>query len=247
MSVSRSLRFHILERDNHTCHYCGRRPPEVVLQVDHVVSIALGGSDTPDNLITACRDCNTGKGARVRINRADIERATAQVVADAVHNTAAREADAFDVADLMGTWTDTFSEYARRPSGESLSRYRASIGTNEVLDAIQITERHFRGYGGASSGAINYFHGVCRNKERAASNALDPTILLAYIKREVKRRNSGRNLLDDETPVDIWDIPEFHEFDEAWVFAQMDRFRSQGVVEWASDEPDDFRIQLVAA
>lgn len=36
-------------------------PPDVVLTVDHVVPVSLGGSDDPSNLVAACRDCNAGK------------------------------------------------------------------------------------------------------------------------------------------------------------------------------------------
>lgn len=63
MSVSKSLRFQVLRRDNHTCRYCGRTAPEVKLAVDHVNPTALGGRDEPENLVTACEDCNNGKSA----------------------------------------------------------------------------------------------------------------------------------------------------------------------------------------
>lgn len=63
MAVSKRLRYEILRRDNHACRYCGRAAPNVELAVDHVVPTALGGSDEPDNLITACVDCNSGKSA----------------------------------------------------------------------------------------------------------------------------------------------------------------------------------------
>jgi 5-methylcytosine-specific restriction endonuclease McrA len=35
----------------------------VVLEVDHVVPRAEGGSDDTMNLVTSCFDCNRGKGA----------------------------------------------------------------------------------------------------------------------------------------------------------------------------------------
>lgn len=35
--------------------------PDVVLHVDHVLPKALGGADDPSNLVTACKDCNSGK------------------------------------------------------------------------------------------------------------------------------------------------------------------------------------------
>jgi len=61
VAVSKRLRFEILRRDNHTCYYCGRKPPEVELTVDHVVPKALGGTDEAKNLVAACTDCNGGK------------------------------------------------------------------------------------------------------------------------------------------------------------------------------------------
>lgn len=61
MAISRRLRFEILRRDNYTCRYCGATSPDVTLTVDHVRPITLGGTDLPDNLVTACTDCNAGK------------------------------------------------------------------------------------------------------------------------------------------------------------------------------------------
>lgn len=61
MTVSKRLRFEVLRRDDHTCQYCGEKAPHVTLHVDHVVPVTLGGSDKPDNLVAACKDCNLGK------------------------------------------------------------------------------------------------------------------------------------------------------------------------------------------
>lgn len=63
MAVSRRLRFEILARDGHTCRYCGAAAPDVKLTVDHVIPVALGGGDEPNNLVTACADCNSGKSS----------------------------------------------------------------------------------------------------------------------------------------------------------------------------------------
>ena len=63
MSVSKRTRFEVLRRDEHTCQYCGQMAPDVTLHVDHVIPVALGGSDKPDNLVTACKDCNLGKAS----------------------------------------------------------------------------------------------------------------------------------------------------------------------------------------
>jgi hypothetical protein len=61
LTVSKRLRFEILRRDDHTCYYCGRKPPEVKLTIDHVLPQALGGDDAATNLVTCCEDCNSGK------------------------------------------------------------------------------------------------------------------------------------------------------------------------------------------
>jgi hypothetical protein len=63
MPVSKRTRFEVLRRDSHACQYCGQMAPEVVLHVDHVEPTTLGGSDKPDNLVTACKDCNLGKAS----------------------------------------------------------------------------------------------------------------------------------------------------------------------------------------
>lgn len=55
------LRFQILQRDNFTCQYCGRKAPEIVLQIDHKQPKSKGGENKIDNYITACKDCNLGK------------------------------------------------------------------------------------------------------------------------------------------------------------------------------------------
>lgn len=63
-AISRGLRFTVLERDGFACVYCGGRPPDVTLAVDHRVSVADGGTDDLSNLAAACRDCNLGKNRR---------------------------------------------------------------------------------------------------------------------------------------------------------------------------------------
>lgn len=57
------IRFQILTRDGYRCRYCGAPAPEVRLQVDHILALVNGGTDDPENLVTACVDCNLGKGA----------------------------------------------------------------------------------------------------------------------------------------------------------------------------------------
>jgi hypothetical protein len=60
--VSKKLRFEILKRDGFACGYCGATPQQRELHIDHKIPVSDGGTDDPDNLVTACADCNRGKG-----------------------------------------------------------------------------------------------------------------------------------------------------------------------------------------
>lgn len=63
-SLGKGLRFDVFKRDGFTCQYCGCKPPDVVLQVDHITPVAAGGDNDISNLVTACEACNQGKKAK---------------------------------------------------------------------------------------------------------------------------------------------------------------------------------------
>jgi 5-methylcytosine-specific restriction endonuclease McrA len=52
----------ILERYHHSCAYCGAS--NVSMTKDHVVPVTKGGTHTKDNIVPACRSCNSSKGNR---------------------------------------------------------------------------------------------------------------------------------------------------------------------------------------
>lgn len=60
-SLSDRLRFEVFKRDCFTCQYCGRKAPEAILNADHIIAVANGGTDDLLNLVTSCRECNSGK------------------------------------------------------------------------------------------------------------------------------------------------------------------------------------------
>lgn len=63
-ALSKKTRFEVFKRDKFTCQYCGKAAPDVVLHVDHIKPVSKDGDNEITNLITACVDCNSGKGAR---------------------------------------------------------------------------------------------------------------------------------------------------------------------------------------
>lgn len=64
--ISASLRWSVFSRDGFSCRYCGAQAGQegIELHADHVISVADGGDSSFDNLVTACKKCNGGKGAR---------------------------------------------------------------------------------------------------------------------------------------------------------------------------------------
>lgn len=71
----RNRRIFVYTRDNFTCHYCGTKFPSVVpsfpqdyrkhgnhLTVDHITPKSVGGTNTRENLVTACFECNNARG-----------------------------------------------------------------------------------------------------------------------------------------------------------------------------------------
>lgn len=61
----------IAERDGWRCHLCGRRIDPTISRrhpmgatIDHLVPIAAGGGDEPENVALAHRDCNIRRGTK---------------------------------------------------------------------------------------------------------------------------------------------------------------------------------------
>jgi len=50
--------------DANTCQYCGHKFPTSELSLDHVIPRSRGGGSTWENLVCACTDCNSRKGAK---------------------------------------------------------------------------------------------------------------------------------------------------------------------------------------
>jgi len=62
------------------CHYCRRPMTNKQCTLDHVRPISLGGEDSPDNVVLACRCCNQQKAAMTLAEWADVLQAQIQTV-----------------------------------------------------------------------------------------------------------------------------------------------------------------------
>ena len=102
--LSPKTRFEVMMRDRFRCQYCGRPAPEVTLEIDHIKPVSAGGTDAKSNLITACRDCNRGKGSM------EIE-----------HSVSVREIDA--VSELYAVSGYRLNKSGRERVGQMITQY----------------------------------------------------------------------------------------------------------------------------
>lgn len=61
--IPAKMRKAIYERDQYACYMCGRKQSEgAILNLDHFIARALGGTNEESNLFTSCDKCNRRKG-----------------------------------------------------------------------------------------------------------------------------------------------------------------------------------------
>lgn len=57
-------RIKVYERDGYKCRYCGKQLTRFTCTLDHVTPVAEHGTNSLDNLVTACLECNSRKHSR---------------------------------------------------------------------------------------------------------------------------------------------------------------------------------------
>lgn len=61
---SAKQRLRIFIRDKFRCQYCGKRFQPHLLTLDHILPQSRDGKDEAENLVAACKPCNSRKGNR---------------------------------------------------------------------------------------------------------------------------------------------------------------------------------------
>jgi len=72
--LTKTVRFEVFKRDSFACQYCGRKSPDILLQVDHIEPVTKGGTNDLLNLITSCKDCNAGQSDKQVFDSAVLEK-----------------------------------------------------------------------------------------------------------------------------------------------------------------------------
>lgn len=169
-ALSKKTRFEVFKRDAFACQYCGSHPPQVVLQVDHIVAVAEGGGNDIDNLTTACQPCNLGKAARSLA-------AVPQSLKDKAVEIAEREDQLRGYQEILSAKRDRLEDEswyvanALDPEADkngfrkdwliSIKKFLEKLGLHEVIDAADIAQAKIHRFGPAR---FRYFCGICWSK-----------------------------------------------------------------------------------
>lgn len=166
-SIGKTVRFEVFKRDSFTCQYCGNTPPAVVLELDHVIPVSGGGSDDIDNLLTACFDCNRGKGARqlgqvpatVAEKMALAEERAVQLKAYEKMLNAARRRLLKAVDEVVAVYEARDPGYTLTESARSsIERFLKKLPLPEVIEAME------KALLVKPDASFKYFCGICWNK-----------------------------------------------------------------------------------
>ena len=180
-TLTKAIRFEVFKRDHFTCQYCGRKAPEAILEVDHIVPVAEGGTNDILNLVTSCRDCNRGKGKRKLDDNATVlkQRAELELMAERQEQVAMmvqwkNEMSAMDnmlIENLSDYWI-TITGYDTGETGIRMLRSCYNrFGYSEVYEAITIAvDKYFKDTAISAVDAFHKIGGICYNRKKQREN-----------------------------------------------------------------------------
>jgi len=174
--ASKRMRFEVFKRDGFRCQYCGRTPPDVVLEVDHIIPKATGGQDTIHNYITACVDCNRGKGSTkldsvpvgVQDNLTQLRDKRRQLKAYNKFLQDLQEETENAIEQVDAVFHRYFPNYELSASfrNNTLKRFLSYLPSTKIKEAIENACSQFSNMGTdewITNRAIKYFCGICWN------------------------------------------------------------------------------------
>ena len=177
MSISKKKRFEVFKRDDFTCRYCGRKPPQTTLEVDHIVPKCKGGKEEIFNYITSCFDCNRGKAGNElndKIARPDIDKINKELKEQLEYLKIY-----YDCQDeLIGIkerylylvikhWKKHASSYISPQMKSSINNFLQDFSVEEICNAIDIACNKV--YGWVSR--FKYMCGVLHNRRKNGQSA----------------------------------------------------------------------------
>ena len=208
-TIPKRIRFEVLKRDKFTCQYCGRMSPDVVLEIDHITPVSKGGTNDIMNLITSCKDCNSGKSNIELSDDSAIKKQQAQLQEmaekkeqlemmlkwrESLIDLDSQYVDAVDDIFLSRTeWG--ISEHGKK----KVKRWIKDFSLSEVLDATEIAiDTYYDDTEESWNVAFNKISGICYMRRIQNNN---PQIYYAnYTIKALK----NKGFYVDEAKVKIW-------------------------------------------
>jgi len=172
ITLTKKIRFDVFKRDSFTCSYCGNKPPNVTLEVDHIIPVSKNGTNDIDNLITSCFDCNRGKGKNElgclpettiekieRLKEQELQYKEFKKILSKIKN---RKLD--EINKIEAIFTSMFGNYSFTETfkNKTIKMFIDKLGFNEVEEAMELAVDTIE----FPSDATKYFCGICWNKIR---------------------------------------------------------------------------------
>lgn len=180
-ALSKKIRFEVLKRDKFTCQYCGRMSPDVILEVDHIKPVSKGGTNDIMNLITSCRECNSGKSNIELSDDTTLMKQQEQIKEiaerkeqlemmlewrESLNNLDEECIDAVD--DIFRNKTEWhISEHGRK----KVKKWLKDFSLTEIMDAAEIAiDSYYDGTEQSWNKAFNKVSGICYVKRNQINN-----------------------------------------------------------------------------
>jgi HNH endonuclease len=152
--ISNSVRFEVFKRDSFCCTYCGKKAPDVLLEVDHIEPVSKGGTNDMLNLITSCKECNSGKSAtRLRDSTvidkqhdqlAELQKRKEQIEMMFKWKKGLVAIDDDVLGNLTSFWSDLIPGFSLNANGElELRKLRRRFSIEEIMDAMMISKEQY--------------------------------------------------------------------------------------------------------
>ena len=223
--IGKKLRFDVFKRDGFTCQYCGRMAPDVVLQIDHVDPVKNGGGNDVLNLITACFDCNSGKGAKKLTDRQEIQKQQEQLKLLSLKKEQLEflvkwreELQALSESEVKIAESEIYkhnNKYMLSDAGRlAVKDLIKRFGINEVLEVIPTAYTTYDTANTKESwvAAFNKIGGICKNKRIEKEDPTFPYRQRAYfvfrknfpVYNETRVKNAIRSIVKDEETLRVF-------------------------------------------
>jgi len=146
------MRFEVFKRDSFTCQYCGKKAPDVVLEVDHVDPISKGGKTVILNLVTSCFSCNRGKSNVKLSDDSVIERQNRMLIElnekqEQLKMLLKWRAGLLKLEDqelqaVQNNWTKLTGYYLNEHGLVSVKKLLKNFGLISILESMDITTKY---------------------------------------------------------------------------------------------------------